>query len=162
VRSLSLAPREPAPIVPLSETSGVQFHEDRAHSNDMSQTLLHGTTQGSILNASPGNFTTTSNDRPRCAICGEDFGRIQELERHIRDVHTPKHQCPFCTVEWSRPYKIMAHLMEKHRDSFSAETWKEISALQGQKLINFLTLFTFYRGGLAPSASLVPSDSSPS
>ncbi|KAI9508849.1 hypothetical protein F5148DRAFT_839769 [Russula earlei] len=76
--------------------------------------------------------------RPVCSYCNKDFGRSQELERHVNDIHLPPRQCPFCTAKWTRAYQIKAHLLATHSKRFSHQILGKIEALRGQRLIDFL------------------------
>jgi hypothetical protein len=88
------------------------------------------------------NRTTgcTGRPRPACATCSKDFGRTQELERHVRDIHDPPHQCPFssCPFTWTRPNILKDHLLADHEGGFSPEILEAIKSLRGQNFVKFL------------------------
>ena len=81
--------------------------------------------------------------RPVCEYCEEDFGRVQELKRHVKDIHMPRRRCPFCDITWSRPAKIKAHLIADHAEKFTAEVLKGIKALCGQRVTEFLDAYHY-------------------
>ena len=91
------------------------------------------------------NSTTgpTGRPRPTCLDCSKDFGRIQELERHVRDVHDPPHRCPFssCPFTWTRPNKLKDHLLADHQGGFSPEILEAIERLRGQNFYQILADF---------------------
>ncbi|KAH9173092.1 hypothetical protein EDB89DRAFT_1961238 [Lactarius sanguifluus] len=99
--------------------------------------------------------------RPLCEICGQSFGRPQDLRRHFKDKHMPRSQCPFCFYEWSRPDKIKTHLTDVHRDVLSAEVLQGICALRGQAVVEFLETYEMLRSVIpqiyASSTPLFPS-----
>lgn len=68
----------------------------------------------------------------RCADCSKMYRRRQDLKRHTRDKHEWKRRCPFCCVKWTRPERIRAHLMRKHKSSFTKDQQQEIRRLQGR------------------------------
>lgn len=73
-----------------------------------------------------------------CLRCGKGCQRPQELRRHAKDKHEPRHPCPFCHFSWSRPHKIKAHLLAKHVEKFAPKTLKIFKALRGQRIVGFL------------------------
>ena len=73
-----------------------------------------------------------------CAYCKKKFIRTQELKRHQRDVHEPRHKCPFCTFSWTRPVKIQHHIESSHGDNFTAELLGEFRALRGNRIVEIL------------------------
>ncbi|KAI0278448.1 hypothetical protein BC826DRAFT_655248 [Russula brevipes] len=80
--------------------------------------------------------------RPVCIYCKKSFGRAQELKRHTRDVHMPRRRCPFCgRFSWSRPDKIKAHLIAKHRQNFISELLDRVKALQGRDIVEFVNTY---------------------
>lgn len=80
--------------------------------------------------------------KPTC--CKKEFGRIQEFKRHRREVHEPRHQCPFCTFEWTRPGKIKDHIKSLHRDKFTAKLLGEFEKLRGKEIVGFLSVYYDY------------------
>jgi len=81
--------------------------------------------------------------RPVCTYCGEDFGRVQELNRHVKDIHMPRRRCPFCDVTWTRPAKIKAHLIADHAEEFTEEVLIGIKALCGRRVTEFLDAYDY-------------------
>jgi len=58
-----------------------------------------------------------SPERSLCSLCGARFATRQGLNRHIRDMHSPRRVCPLCGVfEWSpgRRYLFTRHLKRSH------------------------------------------------
>jgi uncharacterized C2H2 Zn-finger protein len=143
--------------VPPATTA--HYYENRTHSNDTFQVLSYGTTQkGSIPNATTSTQRNAGKrERPRCPVCEKDFGRTQDVERHIRDIHTPKKKCPLCDMEWTRPESIKAHLINQHSGDFTTDTRNEINALRGRDVVQFLELFTLCRDMQVTSALPAPS-----
>lgn len=88
-----------------------------------------------------GSHTMSNMARPFCADCNKYFGRVQELKRHLNDVHMPLRGCPFCDVKWTRPDKIKAHLMANHEERFTAGMLEQISALYGRRLVECLDTY---------------------
>ena len=82
--------------------------------------------------------TTRRRVRPTCTNCNKDFVRVQEFKRHLKDIHEPRSQCPFCDFTWTRPDKIKAHIMARHQGKFTAEQLVDFDALRGQKIVAFL------------------------
>jgi hypothetical protein len=82
--------------------------------------------------------STRRRVRPACTDCNRDFIRIQELKRHLKDVHEPRRQCPFCGFTWTRPDKIKGHIIASHHGKFTAEALIDFKALCGQKIVAFL------------------------
>jgi hypothetical protein len=56
----------------------------------------------------------------------------------MKDIHTPRRQCPFCKFMWTRPAKIKAHLVTDHAEIFTAEMLERIKALRGRRVIEFV------------------------
>jgi hypothetical protein len=79
--------------------------------------------------------------RPVCVHCNQDFGRVQELYRHVRDKHMPRRRCPFCGFMWSRPDKIRSHLLANHAERFTAEMPEGVKALCGRDIVEFVNGF---------------------
>jgi hypothetical protein len=80
--------------------------------------------------------------RPNCTGCNRDFVRVQEFKRHLKDVHEPRRQCPFCSYTWTRPYKIKGHVIASHHGKFTAEELIDFKALCGQDIVAFLPVLT--------------------
>jgi CRISPR/Cas system-associated protein Cas10 (large subunit of type III CRISPR-Cas system) len=88
----------------------------------------------------PEHKDKASPKRHRCAECGKQYLRAQELKRHKRDKHEQLRKCPFCRAEWSRTEKIRAHIITDHRDRFNEKEHQEIRRLRGwTDTIQFLT-----------------------
>jgi len=81
--------------------------------------------------------------RPVCVYCNKSFGRDQELQRHMKDIHTPRRQCPFCEVTWTRPDKIKAHIVADHADKFTAEMLEGIKAFCGRRIVEFMDAYDY-------------------
>jgi hypothetical protein len=79
--------------------------------------------------------------RPVCVYCKKDFGRAQELKRHVKDKHGPRRRCPFCDFIWIRPSNIKAHLMAEHAEGFTAEMLEVFKALRGRRVIAFVDAY---------------------
>jgi len=82
-------------------------------------------------------------ERPTCSYCHLDFGRVQERERHVKDIHTPRRRCPFCNVMWTRPTKIKNHLIADHADKFAAGILEGFKALNGRGITEFLDAYNY-------------------
>ena len=97
------------------------------------------TIQSTVVNQ--GYRTTGPKKRPSsCPYCptGKDFGRFQELKRHVRDLHVPPSSCPFCDFTWTRPDKIKDHIISNHGDTFTAEFLIKFRAFSGRQVTEFL------------------------
>ncbi|KAI9429292.1 hypothetical protein H4582DRAFT_308701 [Lactarius indigo] len=94
--------------------------------------------------------STSGGVRPLCGICGQSFGRPQELSRHINDKHMPPRQCPFCSHKWTRPDRIKTHITDVHRGEFSAEVLQGICSLRGQAVVNFFDTYEYLRQSVIP------------
>ncbi|KAI0255221.1 hypothetical protein BJV78DRAFT_1151658 [Lactifluus subvellereus] len=153
---------ERLPSMPSIEVWAAQCLEGRVHSNGTLRTPLYGTTQHKRTASSrvPTYPRTANSERPLCTICEKDFGRVQELDRHTKAKHMTPSQCLFCSMKWTRPDKIRTHLMDKHRECFSTETWEKINALRARDLVEFLRFFKLLRDTETTSASPIPSDPS--
>jgi len=112
--------------------------------NVICQAQPHDTGEQLITQSAPmarRNYAMGRRPRPVCASCNKDFGRVQELKRHLKDVHMPRCRCPFCNYTWTRPNKIKAHLMADHIDKFTAEMLDGIKDLYGQRIIEFVNAY---------------------
>jgi len=86
-----------------------------------------------------GSHRMSNRVRPVCTICNESFGRVQELIRHQKDRHEERRQCLFChKFKWTRPIRVKAHLIAKHKENFTAERLDELKNLRGQSIVAFL------------------------
>lgn len=140
---LFLVQRGQQPNFPPDEASITKFY----YLTDENTLTSYPQTQSQGIG---GNFTTqslmedginsttggTGRPRPACVYCSKTFGRIQELGRHVRDVHQLPHQCPFCAFMWTRPCKLKEHFMAAHVRS--PEILEVIKPLRGQGLVKFL------------------------
>ena len=137
---------------PPTEASTAEFLI-REHT-DVSQTQPRGT----------GEHGTTQNTRPRRRkrtvqyVCVEHntlCSRLQEFKRHLREVHQPRRQCPFCDFMWVRPDKIKTHLVAKHQDRLSPEMLADIKPLKGLQMAAFVDGFVTdpYDQGLGVEAT---------
>ena len=97
-----------------------------------------------------------------CTDCDRQFGRIQELRRHLRERHEPPRRCPFCEFTWTRPDKIKDHITRFHPDNFTVEVMAVFRALHGKNLVAFLDDFEHGPGVEPALHSSHPLDSSPS
>ncbi|KAH8990005.1 hypothetical protein EDB86DRAFT_1823012 [Lactarius hatsudake] len=90
---------------------------------------------------------------PFCETCALEFGRPQEFKRHMEQVHQPQRQCPFnpCAYGWKRPDKIKAHIIDKHRSELCPEVFKNVSALRGKRIVEFIDAYEFGRNFRTPA-----------
>src|SRR5712671_7553356 len=84
------------------------------------QTEPHGAGEQLVI-PSPEDHDSRIGERPGCRYCYKSFGRAQELKRHEREIHSPRRQCPFCMVKWSRPDRIRSHLIATHKEILTPE-----------------------------------------
>lgn len=125
---------------PPHEASTLRLPLIRVNSN-VSQAQPHETGEHVTIQSAQGHGQRTStrrSARPTCTDCNRDFLRIQELKRHLRDVHEPRRQCPFCGFTWTRPDKIKDHIITNHCSKFTAEKLEIFKALCGQNIVAFL------------------------
>ncbi|KAH9172727.1 hypothetical protein EDB89DRAFT_856972 [Lactarius sanguifluus] len=85
-----------------------------------------------------------------CELCKKTFKRRQDLMRHVRDVHGPPRQCPLCPYEWSRAYKIKAHLLKAHSDELCPVVALGIRVLRGHDVVEFIDTHELLRGFETP------------
>jgi hypothetical protein len=88
-----------------------------------------------------GTRAMDGNARPVCVYCSKDFGRIQELKRHVKEKHMPRRRCPWCDFLWTRPDKIKFHLLSNHAERFTAEVLEGIKALCGRRFVEFVDAY---------------------
>ena len=89
------------------------------------------------------NGPTGPRARPICVECDKDFSRAQELERHVRDKHMPRRQCPFCDFSWTRPDKIKAHILDFHAEKFTTEMLQALKTLCGRQVTEFVDAYNY-------------------
>ena len=71
--------------------------------------------------------------------CNKNYGRRQELRRHVRERHGILPKCLICGIKWSRAVNIREHLIKKHRGHFTKKECQEIHDLKGlNNTIKFL------------------------
>jgi hypothetical protein len=124
------------PNSPPHEANTTPFH----HSAQPHRTKGRSTIQNVIGRR---DRTIGSKPRPICACCNKGFGRAQELERHVRDKHMPRRQCPFCDFSWTRPEKIKAHIVGYHAAKFTADLLQAIKTLCGRQITEFVDAYTY-------------------
>lgn len=78
-----------------------------------------------------------------CKTCNRRFGRLQELKRHMGQVHQPLRKCPFnrCAYKWKRPDIIKTHITNKHRNELCPEVFQKVSALRGKSIVEFVDAY---------------------
>ena len=101
----------------------------------------HGAGGHSNTTADKRKRTMGRRARPVCVHCNKDFGRMQELKRHLNEKHTPRRRCPFCDVPWTRPNGMKAHLMGRHVERFTAPMLEAINALRGRRFFEFMDAY---------------------
>ena len=74
-------------------------------------------------------------------VCGQTFGRRQELGRHL----APWKMCLLkpCTYTWKRTEKIKAHIINDHASEFCQKVLEKIGKLRGNALIKLLDAYEF-------------------
>ncbi|KAI9437057.1 hypothetical protein BJY52DRAFT_627648 [Lactarius psammicola] len=148
--SLTSDPLQPLSGSPSDEASAAQPCETRAHFDDATQYSPPSPPEiVRITDAQeaepPEHGSTSGGGKHSCKICGKTSKRLQEHERHVKEVHglsTP--QCPFCSYPWKRPYKIKKHLMEVHNDELIL-VLEGIRTLRGQGVVEFVETLEFVR-----------------
>lgn len=103
----------------------------------------HGTGGHSNSTIDQRKRTRGRRARPICVPCNKDFGRVQELKRHLIEKHMPLRRCPFCDVPWTRPSGMKAHLVARHAKRFTAEMLEAIKALRGRRFIEFMDAYNY-------------------
>jgi Zinc finger, C2H2 type len=120
------------PDNPVHEASGTEsYNYNRPH--------VIGGQLG--FTADQGKRIAGRGARPICGYCNKDFGRVQELNRHLNEQHMPPCRCPFCDFTWTRPNGMKAHLMVRHAEKFTAEMLEAIEALRGRRFIEFIDAY---------------------
>jgi hypothetical protein len=127
-----LQPNAPAPVANVA-----QFH-NHAQPHGIGE---HFTIRNIMEDNQNQSRTISSGGRPACLHCGKDFGRVQELRRHVKEKHMPWRRCPFCDFMWTRPDKIKAHIMVEHAERFTAEMLEGIKAFCGRRIVEFLDAY---------------------
>ncbi|KAI9428753.1 hypothetical protein H4582DRAFT_2091065 [Lactarius indigo] len=67
-----------------------------------------------------------------------------------RDVHGSPRQCPLCPYEWTRAYKVKAHLLKVHSDELCPVVALGIRVLRGHDMIEFIDTHELLRGFQTP------------
>jgi hypothetical protein len=124
----------PQPDYPAHDASATDLHYYKKP---------HGTRGRSNSTTDQRKRTRGRRARPVCVHCNKDFGRIQELKRHLIEKHAPPRRCPFCDVPWTRPSGMKAHLMARHAEKFTAEMLEAIKALRGRRFIEFIDAYDY-------------------
>ncbi|KAI9451981.1 hypothetical protein BJY52DRAFT_957783 [Lactarius psammicola] len=158
--SVALGQLRRLPGSPHDETSADQLLETQAYPDAASQFSPHEPAlfTGTEGAEPPGHGSASGGEQRSCERCGKISKRIQELTRHVREVHDPPRQCPLCPFRWKRAYKIREHLVKVHHKEFKPVVeW--IRILQGQDVIEFVETFEFLRNFELPetkASSLMP------
>jgi hypothetical protein len=111
---------------------------------DVSQTQRRGTAEHETAQNTRGrrkHTATRGGVQRTCVDCNKHFPRFQEFKRHLKDVHQPRRQCPFCDFLWARPDKIKAHVLAEHQDRLSPEILADIKPLCGRQIVMFVDAF---------------------
>ncbi|KAH9019166.1 hypothetical protein EDB85DRAFT_582479 [Lactarius pseudohatsudake] len=132
---------QPLPVEPLVHGDSPPFPPPEAAQSadlatDVQSVKAPGDGNGEVLLLRGGG--------PRvCKICNRRFGRLQELKRHMGQVHQPLRKCPFnpCAYKWNRPDKIKAHITNKHRNELCPEVFQKVSALRGKSIVEFVDAY---------------------
>jgi hypothetical protein len=69
--------------------------------------------------------------------CDKPYQRKQELKRHTKDKHEDPDDCPFCCFTWTRPDRMVSHLLGQHKRHFTKEERREIRGLRGRDVMIF-------------------------
>ncbi|KAH9172730.1 hypothetical protein EDB89DRAFT_857067 [Lactarius sanguifluus] len=85
-----------------------------------------------------------------CGPCKITFKRLQDIIRHVRDIHDPPRQCPLCHYEWTRAYKIKAHLLKTHSDELCPAVTAGVHALRGHDVVKFIDTYELLRSFETP------------
>ena len=125
----------------MSQARIRNFYYHSLRSNIISQTQPDGSLAHSIIQDvadDQRHIMIGGNARHVCPHCGKEFGRSQEMRRHIRDRHEGKRRCPFCKFMWSRPETIKFHLVSKHAEMFSPEILQSLRGLRGLRALELV------------------------
>ncbi|KAH9054834.1 hypothetical protein EDB87DRAFT_1416552 [Lactarius vividus] len=132
------------------EASTAQLWNPRADAGNATRFSPYGTTRSTFTNAQetelPGQGSVSGGRRYGCGHCPKRFKRRQDLMRHVRDVHGPPRQCPLCSYEWTRAYKIKAHLLKVHSDELCPVVVLGIRVLRGYDVVEFIDTHELLRG----------------
>ncbi|KAH9054836.1 hypothetical protein EDB87DRAFT_1416616 [Lactarius vividus] len=85
-----------------------------------------------------------------CGPCKITFKRLQDIMRHVRDIHDPPRQCPLCHHKWTRTYKIKAHLLKAHSHELCPAVTAGIHALRGHDVVKFIDTYELLRSFETP------------
>ncbi|KAI9428754.1 hypothetical protein H4582DRAFT_473195 [Lactarius indigo] len=85
-----------------------------------------------------------------CGPCKKTFKRLQDIIRHVRDIHNPPRQCPLCHFEWTRAYKIKAHLLKVHTDELCPAVSTGVRGLRGHDVVKFIDTYELLRSFETP------------
>jgi len=130
-----------------------------SHTNVVYQAQHHGTggnLPAQSVTTDQRSRTSGGRARPICVYCDKEFRRVQELKRHLKDIHMPRRGCPFCPFMWTRPGQIKAHLIADHAEQFTAEVLEGIKALCGRRVIEFVDAYDHVRDVEATSPLAIP------
>ncbi|KAI9438717.1 hypothetical protein H4582DRAFT_2076348 [Lactarius indigo] len=67
-----------------------------------------------------------------------------------QDIHNPPRQCPLCHYEWTRAYKIKAHLLKVHSDELCPAVSTGIRGLRGHDVVKFIDTYELLRSFETP------------
>ncbi|KAI9456356.1 hypothetical protein BJY52DRAFT_1212944 [Lactarius psammicola] len=98
----------------------------------------------------PEHGSVSGGKRYDCGTCKKAFKRLQDIMRHVRDIHDPPRQCPLCSYEWTRVYKIKAHLLKVHSDEFCPAVSAGIRVLRGHDVVKFIDAYELLRSFETP------------
>lgn len=139
------------PLGSPHEASTAQLWNPRAHPGKLEATRLSPSVTTAFTNAQlPGQGSVSGGRQYGCDICKKTFKRRQELMRHVRDVHGSPRQCPLCPYEWTRAYKVKAHLLKVHSDELCPVVALGIRVLQGHDVVEFIDAHELLRGFETP------------
>jgi len=93
----------------------------------------------------PGHGCVSGGKQYVCGPCKKTFKRLQDIMRHVRDIHDPPRRCPLCPYEWTRVYKIKAHLLKVHGDELCPMVSAGIRVLRGHDVVKFIDTYELLR-----------------
>ncbi|KAH9074303.1 hypothetical protein EDB83DRAFT_1953337 [Lactarius deliciosus] len=129
------------------EASTAQLWNPQAHPGNAARFSPSETSQKTEL---PRQGGVSDGRQYGCGLCTKTFKRRQDLMRHVRDVHGPPRQCPLCPYEWTRAYKIKAHLLKAHSDELCPVVALGIRVLRGHDVVEFIDTHELLRGFETP------------